>query len=116
MIAAQAARDAGRSYELILMDMQMPVMDGYTATRELRDSGWTGPIVALTAHALSDEIKRCLSAGCDGYLRKPIEKAAFFAAVRQRLDESRLALKNESQSLSQVDSVPAGGSLPNSEL
>jgi signal transduction histidine kinase/FixJ family two-component response regulator len=116
VIAAQAARDAGRSYELILMDMQMPVMDGYTATRELRDSGWTGPIVALTAHALSDEIKRCLSAGCDGYLRKPIEKAAFFAAVRQRLDESRLALKNESQSLSQVDSVPAGGSLPNSEL
>ena len=82
---ALASRASGQPYDLIIMDMQMPVMDGYAATRTLRDSDWTGPIVALTAHALKEEADRCLAAGCDAYLRKPIERPEFFGVIGQQL-------------------------------
>ena len=84
---ALAAVEAGEPFDLILMDMQMPVMDGYTAATALRESGYEGQIVALTAHALKDEIERCLEAGCDAYLRKPIEKPVFFAEIEKRLGQ-----------------------------
>jgi two-component system, sensor histidine kinase and response regulator len=73
-------------YDLVLMDMQMPVMDGYTATREIRR--WereTGskptPVLALTAHAFNDDIERSLNAGCSAHLIKPIRKAVLLEAI-----------------------------------
>jgi Amt family ammonium transporter len=66
-------------YALILMDIQMPIMDGYTATRlmrriEERRAGRRTPIVALTAHAYESDIRRCKEAGCDDHIAKPFKK------------------------------------------
>lgn len=62
-----------RKYNLILMDMQMPKVDGITAVRTLRASGYSGPIVALTANAFEEDQRRCLEAGCSGHMRKPVK-------------------------------------------
>ena len=69
-------------YALILMDMQMPVMDGYEATRILRDEGYKMPIVALTAHTMQGDEERSISAGCDGFLGKPVKQTDLLETVR----------------------------------
>ena len=83
------SRLSGRRFALVLMDMQMPVMDGYTATRILRRQGYDAPIVALTAHAMDTERSRCLAAGCDDFATKPIDRPRFFALVRRHLGAAK---------------------------
>lgn len=75
------AQDEGQPFDLILMDMQMPLLDGYGATESLRAKGYTGRIVALTAHAMDFEKQRCLDAGCDEYATKPIPRQSLLELI-----------------------------------
>lgn len=81
--------EAGDGFDLILMDMQMPVMDGYEATRVLRLAGYRKPIVALTAHAMSDDRAKCLDAGCDDYVAKPVVRSQFLAVCQNWIEAGR---------------------------
>ena len=80
---AIAAQRQSRAPEVILMDMQMPIMDGYEATAKLRELGWRGAIVAITAHAMRGDRERCTQVGCDDYLSKPIDRDILIQTVRK---------------------------------
>jgi PAS domain S-box-containing protein len=79
------------TFDVVLMDMNMPEMDGYDATRLLRDRGYAQPIVALTANAMSDDSQRCREAGCSEYLSKPIDRAKLVALLARYASETAVA-------------------------
>src|SRR5882672_10726804 len=94
------------AYDLVLMDLQMPVMDGYAATRTMR--AWEvehrkapTPILALTAHAFQEEREKSLAAGCNAHLIKPIRKPELLEAIRQHTG-------GQSSALLEVVGQPAG--------
>ena len=84
--ALAAIHEKGKNdqpYDLLVTDMQMPEMDGYTLAKTLREEGWPLPIVALTAHAMAEDRQRCVDAGCNDYVSKPIDKKQLIAVCHR---------------------------------
>jgi signal transduction histidine kinase/DNA-binding response OmpR family regulator len=92
---ALSAESKQAPFDLVLMDMQMPELDGYEATRRLREQGFARPIVALTANAMGGDQQRCLDAGCSDYASKPIDRPRLVAQIIEQLARARGASARE---------------------
>ncbi len=103
----QAVQNAlAGAFDLIFMDIQMPNMNGYEATRALREKGLTTPIIALTANAMKGDDKKCTEAGCNDYLSKPLDRRELLEKIRKYLPLERDALSEKINSAeSQVDEL-----------
>ena len=86
---ALQAQKEGSPFDLILMDIRMPVMDGCLATRQLRAVGYRLPVVAMTAHAMTGDRDRFIVAGCNDYISKPFAESAA-GQIGQAMDEAGL--------------------------
>lgn len=90
--------------DLVLMDIQIPIMDGKAATKTLRSEGFTLPIIALTAHALESERRSCIQAGCNGQITKPVSSETLIREIARYLkDYSDLKDTNDSEIDSKLD-------------
>ena len=89
--AVRSAEACNFDFDLVLMDMQMPVMDGYLATRVLRRAGYARPIIAVTANAAAEDRAKCLAAGCSEYLSKPISRQTLLATCASQMASSPVA-------------------------
>ncbi len=79
------AERGAQPFDAVLMDMQMPELDGYAATQALRDGGYTRPIIALSAHAMHEDRERCFTAGCNAFAPKPIDRQQLLELLAQYL-------------------------------
>jgi CheY-like chemotaxis protein/HPt (histidine-containing phosphotransfer) domain-containing protein len=96
---AMAVYDTATPFDLVLMDVSMPVMDGFTATQKLRAKGFRTPIIALTANAMERDRNKCLNAGCNDFVTKPIAMEKLFKAISKYM------------TIEQVKQAPAPGTV-----
>ncbi|MGD0463335.1 MAG: ATP-binding protein [Tepidisphaeraceae bacterium] len=104
---ALRAKNDGKPYDVILMDMQMPELDGYGATAMLRNEGYAGPIIAVTAHAMAGDREKCLAAGCNDHLSKPVDRELLLAVVSHYVAAGR-----DEPAGARVDAKPAAEAAP----
>ena len=118
--AVEAATRA--SFDVILMDMQMPIMDGYTATKTLRERGFEAPIIALTADAMKGTEGKCTAAGCTGFLTKPIDMDELVKSLSAVLREQGhqiappTAMPSQAQDESWGSESPIHSTLPTDDV
>ena len=74
-----------KDFDVVLMDIQMPIIDGFQTTRKLRDMGFNKPIFAVTAHVMTEEHQKCIEAGCNTVVKKPITQNELFKKLRVHL-------------------------------
>ncbi len=94
------------TFDLVLMDMQMPIMDGYSATTELRRRGVSIPVIALTAYAMEEDRQKCMACGCTDYLSKPIDRERLLQTVSRYIGKRR-STTVENPSIIKADGIDA---------
>ncbi|MCP4249519.1 MAG: response regulator, partial [bacterium] len=85
--AALEARAHARPFDVILMDVNMPVLDGISATRNLRRADYRGTVIALTAMTMAEDAQRCIGAGADDYIAKPVVPEAFLETIARHFSQ-----------------------------